>query len=80
MYPIDMTKLLDRALEAVRGLPEEAQDDIARIVLQLAGDDARPIVLTADERDAIARSKDAAKRGEFATDAEVSAIWRKHGL
>jgi hypothetical protein len=28
--------LLDRALEAARNLPNEAQDDIARVILQLA--------------------------------------------
>src|SRR5665213_1853136 len=32
-----MTALLDRALEAVRGLSPEAQDDIARVVLRLSG-------------------------------------------
>jgi hypothetical protein len=76
-----MTKLLDQALEVARSLPSEAQDDIARIVLQLAGrDDAPPIALSADERSAIAKSKDATARGEFASDEQVRAIWAKHGL
>lgn len=76
-----MTKLLDQALEAARNLPPEAQDDIARIVLQLAGnDDALPIALSGEERAAIAASKDAASRREFATDEQVKAVWRKHGL
>jgi hypothetical protein len=76
-----MTKLLDRALEVARGLPSDAQDEIARVVLQLAGvDEAAPVALSADERAAIDRSKDAARRGEFATDEEVRAIWAKHGL
>jgi hypothetical protein len=76
-----MTKLLERALEVARGLPSDAQDDIARVVLQLAGaDDTQPITLSGDEQAAIAASKDAASRGEFATDAEVRAVWAKHGL
>ena len=76
-----MTKLLDQALEAARSLPTDAQDDIARIVLQLAGsDEAGPIALSADERAAVAASKEAAARGEFATDEQVRAIWAKHGL
>jgi hypothetical protein len=76
-----MTKLLDQALEAARSLPSEAQDDIARVVLQLAGsDEAVPIALSTDERKAIAASKAAAKRGEFATDEQVRAVWAKHGL
>lgn len=76
-----MTKLLDRALEAPRSLPSDAQDDIARVILQLAGgEEAAPVVLSTDERAAIATSKAAAARGEFATDEQIRATWAKHGL
>jgi hypothetical protein len=79
-YHVDMTKLLDQALEAVRSLPVDAQDDIARIILQLAGDDeSAPVELSPDERAAIAASKAAAARGEFATEQQVRAAWAKHG-
>jgi len=75
-----MTKLLDRALEAVRGLPPEAQDEIARVVLQLAHDDVEPVPLSPEERAAISASKAAAARGEFANDEQVRKTWSKHGL
>jgi hypothetical protein len=76
-----MTKLLDHALEAARSLSPDVQDDIARVVLQLAGsDESEPIVLTPEERLVIAASKAAAARGEFATDEQVRAVWAKHGL
>jgi hypothetical protein len=75
-----MTKLLDQAIEAVRVLPPDEQDDIARLLLQLAGDDAEPVALSPDERAAISRSKEAASRGEFASDEQVRATWAKHGL
>jgi hypothetical protein len=76
-----MTKLLDQALEAARNLPDDIQDDIGRVVLQLVGsDESVPISLSADERAAIAKSKEAAGRGEFASDEQVRAIWAKHGL
>jgi hypothetical protein len=76
-----MTKLLDQALKMARGLPAEVQDDIARVVLQLAGgDDFTPVALSVDERAAITASKHAAVRGEFATDDQVRAVWAKHGL
>jgi hypothetical protein len=76
-----MMKLLDRALEAVRDRPADIQDDIARIVLQLAGSgDADAVSLSPDERAAIANSKEAARRGEFATDEQVRSLWAKHGL
>jgi len=79
-YYARMTKLLERAVEAARGLPPAIQDEIARLVLQLAGDDEPPLALTDGERAAIAASKAAAARGEFATDEEVRAVWAKHGL
>jgi len=77
-----MTKLLDRAVEAARSLSPDAQDDIARVVLRLAGtdDEASPVALSPEERAAVAASQDAAARGEFATDEQVRAVWRKHGL
>jgi hypothetical protein len=75
-----MTTLLDRAMEAARSLPPEEQDEIARLVLQLARGDGPPIALTAEERAAIAESRAAAARGEFATDHEVRTLWAKHNL
>jgi hypothetical protein len=80
-YFVAMTKLLDEAVEAVRRLPSDDQDDIARAIMQLAGSGlAAPIVLSPEEREAIARSKAAAGRGEFATDEQVRVVWAKHGL
>jgi hypothetical protein len=75
-----MTQLLERAVEAARRLTPESQDQIARVMLQLAGDDGLVVPLTADERAALARSKAAAERGEFASDQEVRAAWAKRGL
>ena len=81
-YNQAMTKLLDRAVEAARSLSPDAQDDIARVVLRLAGtdDEASPVALSPEERTAVATSQAAAARGEFATDEQVRAVWRKHGL
>lgn len=75
-----MTKLLDQAVEVARRLSPDEQDDIARAIMRLAGaDDASPLPLTSEERSALAKSKAAAERGEFATDEEVRAVWAKHG-
>lgn len=71
-----MTKLLDEAVAAVRRLPSGDQNEIARAIMRLAGSDlAAPVVLSPEERDAIARFKAAARRGEFATDEQVRAVW-----
>jgi hypothetical protein len=76
-----MTKLFDDAVKAARLLPPDAQDDIARVVLRLVGsEDVPPLALSPDEHAAIATSKAAAARGEFATDDQVRAVWAKHRL
>lgn len=76
-----MTELLERAIARVRALPEEMQDDVARMLLHYAGEDGEPVYrLTPEEEADLAESDAEVARGEFATDAEVRAIWAKHGL
>jgi hypothetical protein len=75
-----MTKLLERAVETVRGLPPEMQDELARMLLQLAGEDQPVLQLSAEEAASLDESLAQADRGEFASDEQVRAIWAKHGL
>ena len=75
-----MTQLLEHAVDIVRGLPPETQDDLARVLLQLAGEDQPAIQLTAEEEASFEESLAQAERGEFSTDEQVRAIWAKHGL
>jgi len=56
------------------------QDELARMLLQFAGEDQPVIQLTAEEESSLAASLAQAERGEFATDEQVRAIWAKHGL
>jgi hypothetical protein len=77
-----MTPLLEHAIATANNLPSEAQDDIARVILRLAGadDESVPVPLSSGERAAIEASKASAERGDFATDEQVRAIWARHGL
>jgi hypothetical protein len=75
-----MTKLLEQALETLRGLPPETQDELARILLQLAGEDQPLLQLNAEEAASFDDSLAQAERGEFATDEQVRAIWAKRNL
>jgi hypothetical protein len=75
-----MTRLLEQAIETVSALPDDVQDDLARMLLQFAGVEQPPYVLTPEERADIEASLAEAERGEFATDEEVRAVWAKHGL
>jgi predicted transcriptional regulator len=75
-----MTDLLEKAVAAARALPPDLQDEIAHVVLMIAADaHSDPIALSDAERAAIAASRAAAARGEFATDEQVRAVWAKYG-
>jgi len=75
-----MTRLLEQAVAAVRVLPDDVQDDLARMLLQFAGVDQPPYEVTPEEAADIDASTAEAERGEFASDDEVRAMWAKHGL
>jgi hypothetical protein len=75
-----MARLLEQAVAVVSALPDEAQDDLARILLQLAGVDQPLHELTAEEAADLDVSLAEAARGEFATDEEGRVAWAKHGL
>jgi len=72
-----MTKLLQRALEAVSKLPADSQDEIARAMLSLAGNDGEPEAVNPDDLSAVMEGLAQARRGEFATDEEVEAALRR---
>jgi hypothetical protein len=75
-----MTDLLERAVQTARGLPLDMQDAMARIMLTFAGEEQPIIQLTPEEEASLVESLGHARRGEFATDEQVRAIWAKHGL
>ena len=75
-----MTRLLDQAVETIRVLPDEVQDELARILLKLAGVKQPPYELTPEEDADLDASLAEAEQAEFATDEEVRLLWAKHGL
>jgi hypothetical protein len=72
-----MTKLLEQALEAVRRLPPDSQDEIARAMLTLAGDLGELEAIDPAHLPDVLYSLAQAKRRQFATDAEVEAAFRR---
>ena len=75
-----MNARFERAIEAARALPTEQQEDIASALFSLMGydNDDEPLRLTPEEKAAIARSREQAARGEFASEEEIEAIWKKY--
>jgi hypothetical protein len=72
-----MTKLLDKALELVRRLPPDSQDEIARAMINLAATDAQPEQIDPGHLPAVLQGLAQAKRQEFATDEEIEAAFRR---
>ena len=75
-----MTNLMRAAIEALRDVPPAAQDELARIVLQLTGKGQTPHVCGPEEAAALDQANAEAERGDFATDEHVRAIWAKYDL
>jgi len=72
-----MTELLEQAVQTARKLPVEMQDDLARMMLTYAGHDEPVIELTQEEAADLAEAQAEMARGEFATDAEVEAVFSR---
>ena len=76
-----MIQKLERMIEVIKTWPEARQDDAVAVLEAMAARDGdQTYVLSQQERQAIEASRTQARRGEFATDAEVAAVLRKHGL
>lgn len=75
-----MTKLFEKAVATTSKLPAEMQDDIASMMLALAGEDLPPIELSDGEIASFEKSRAQAARREFASDSDIQAVWSKHGL
>jgi predicted HD phosphohydrolase len=72
-----MTKLLEQAIEAVRRLPADSQDDIARTILHLAASDVEAEPVDPAHWQRCSNGLAQAKRQEFAPDDEVEAAFRR---
>ena len=72
-----MTKPLDEAIEAVRRLPPAAQDAIAKLLRDLVDDNDEPAEIPAEHQAAVIEGEAQVARGQFATDEQVAAAFRR---
>jgi predicted transcriptional regulator len=75
-----MTKLLDEAIAKLKALPEQDQDRIADLLLELAAADGADHELTPEQIREVEIAMEQAARGEFASDEEMAEIWRRFDL
>jgi predicted transcriptional regulator len=74
-----MTKTeIDAVFDRVRTWPPERQEDAVRVLLQMEAAGTGVYVLDDEERAAIEEGMAQARRGEFATDEEVAALFNRY--
>jgi hypothetical protein len=75
-----MTKLLETGIDAVRDLPADQQNRAGELLLSLAEQARMRVRLTPDQIEDVRLAVAEADRGDFASDEEMAAFWRKCGL
>jgi len=72
-----MTKeQINTVLERVRSWPLEDQERLAEVAREIEAERTGVYVLSDDERAAVEKSRN----GPMATDDEVAAFWKRHGI
>jgi hypothetical protein len=75
-----MIKVLEEAIEKVKKLPEDRQAYAAEILEQLVADsDDEVFVIPADHIPAVMEGLRQAEQGDFASDKDMRALWKKWG-
>jgi hypothetical protein len=75
-----ISKRLEKALEAVRAWPPDRQDAAAEVLEHMNRLATSPYELSPEERADLEEALAEARRGEFASDAEVASMLARHGL
>jgi predicted transcriptional regulator len=75
-----MTKVLEDAIEKVRRLPEDRQAYAAEVLERIAAAGSGLFVIPDDHRADVLEGLAEAERGDFASDEEMAALWKKCGL
>lgn len=75
-----MTKLLEEAIKKILALPEADQDEAAELRLSIAARAAGPVRLDDETRAAVREGAAQARRGEFASDEDMAAFLKRHGV
>jgi predicted transcriptional regulator len=75
-----MNKRLETLIERVSALPAEAQDELLDHVALIEARRSGVYRLSDDERAAVKKGIEAAERGEFVSDEDMAAFFKRHGV
>ena len=73
-----ISKRLEEVLKVVRTWPEDRQEEAALLLEQMT--EGGVYRLSAEERADIEEGLAEVRRGEFASDSEVAAVFQRHGV
>jgi hypothetical protein len=69
---------LEKAMERVKTWPEARQKDVLSVLEVMEQSGTSVYTLTDDERTAVQVGIDQANRGEFVSDSDMEAFWRRN--
>jgi predicted transcriptional regulator len=76
-----MTKeQIDAVLESVRSWPQQDQEELAELAREIEAHRTGVYVMSDEERAAVREGLDQASRGEFVSDDEMDAFWKRYGV
>jgi predicted transcriptional regulator len=75
---MSQTKTLEALMERAASWPDEAQAELVRFMIDTEAKHFGAFRLDDEDRARIERSLEAARRGEFATDDEVAALYARY--
>jgi predicted transcriptional regulator len=75
-----MNKRLETVLDRVSTWPEEAQEELIDHTIAIEAKHWGIYLLSDDERAAVKKGLEAAERGEFVSDEDMAAFFKRHGL
>ena len=75
-----MNKRLETLLERVSALPEDAQDELLEHVALIEARQSGVYRLSDEEKAAVKVGLEAAERGEFVSDEDMTAFFKRHGV
>jgi predicted transcriptional regulator len=78
-YLLPMNAKLQNLFERIAALPDELLGEIEQSIDEIERWRGDVFRLTDEERAAVRKGMEAARRGEFVTDEELGAFYRRHG-
>jgi predicted transcriptional regulator len=75
-----MDKALENVIDRLPSWPKDAQEQALKSLLAIEAAQVGPYRLSPAEEKAVAEGREQARRGEFVSDEEVAAFYKRHGL